>query len=287
VSLSLDHEDLVQSAYRLPPLPQSATRLTSLLAEDVPDSEEIVKVIEFDSTLTLKMLRVANSAIGGSRHRIGTVRQALIRMGPGIVAGFVVGSCVRPLTGKQIPGYNIPEAEFWRHSLAAAFAAAALQRYCNKAVGPLAFTAALLHDIGKLVLGQYLNAEMLSWLDRAVKEGKQEAYEAEAEILSLHHGDVGGIIAQHWGLPESLMKALIYHHQPQDGAEAICYLTFLANRVAHRLEPKRKTAERSPESPATDEVGPALEWLGLTEQNLVNVGETVLAQLGAASAPIG
>jgi len=269
--LMIDHDAIVQRANALPPLPQSAARLASLLTNDELDLHEIVKVIEFDPTLTMKLLRVANSAVGSSRRRIGTVREALIRLGTGTVAGFVMGTCVRPLMGKRIPGYNVSESEFWMHSLAAAFAAESIQTHSSNWTGQLAFTAALLHDIGKLVLGQFLDAELSGWLKRAVKEGKQTAFQAEKEILSLHHGEVGGIVAQRWGLPDSLVKGIVYHHDPEDGAEGICYVTFLANLVAHRLATEQPSGGHTPPAWVTEDVGLALVRLGLAEKHLVNV----------------
>ena len=269
--LTIDHAALVQCAYGLPPLPQSAARLTQLLAAAEADRGEIVKVIECDPTLTMKLLRHANSVVGGSRRRIGTVKEALIRLGTGTVAGFAVGSCVRPLMGKKISGYNVAESDFWSHSLTAAFAADSIQAHCCNWVGPLAFTAALLHDIGKLVLGQFLNAELTAWLERAVLEGHRAAFQAESEILSLHHGEAGGVIAQHWGLPDILTRGIIYHHEPEEGADGICYVTYLANLVAHRLAAEQQTDGGTPAAWVADEVGPALTCLGLAEEDLSSV----------------
>jgi len=214
----------------------------------------------------------------------------LIRLGTGTVAGFVVGSCVRPLLGKRIPGYNIPEEEFWKHSVATAFAAQAIRTYSAKgpspSPSPLAFTAALLHDIGKLVLGQFLNPEILAWLERAITEGKQAAFRAEIEILSLHHGEAGGIIAQHWALPDSLVKGIVYHHNPEDGEGEICYVTSLANLAAHRLESEPRAEGSGPQTLVPGDVGPALAWLGLAEEDLLDITAAARKGLQAVSGQI-
>ena len=280
----IDHHAIVQRAYGLPPLPQSAARLAHLLSQEESDLGEIIKVIEYDPTLTMRLLRIANSALFGARHRIGTVRESLLRLGTGTVGGFVVGSCVRPLLGKTIPGYNIPESVFWKHSLASAFAAESIQAHSSRRAGQLSFTAALLHDIGKLVLGQFLNPELSAWLQRAVTEGKQTSFQAESEILSVHHGEAGGIIAQHWKLPDTLMKGIIYHHSPEEGAEGICYVTYLANVVAHRIENRQTTDGRSPPPAWVDDyVDPALKWLGMAEKDLPAVCQDARKGLQAVS----
>jgi HD-like signal output (HDOD) protein len=283
MTVIIDHDAVVQSAHLLPPLPQSASRLACLLASAEPDVLEIVKVIECDPTLTMKLLRIANSAFGSARHRIGTVREALIRLGTGTVVGFVIGTCVRPLMGKRIPGYNVSGSEFWMHSLTAAFAAESIQVHSANWSGQLGFTAALLHDVGKLVLGQFLNAELSGWLERAVTDGKLTAFHSEKEILSLHHGETGGIIAQHWGLPECIVKGIEYHHDPENGRDGICDVTYLANLVSHWLEANPRSSEFAPQPISHTSVGPVLDRLGLAEKSLVSVCEEVRKCLQAIS----
>jgi putative nucleotidyltransferase with HDIG domain len=201
------------------------------------------------------------------------VREAVIRLGTGIVAGFALGSAVRPLVQHRLPGYNLSGAEFWQHSLMSAFAAESIQAHASKWSSPLAFTAGLLHDVGKLVLGKLLTREMAEWLERAVSEGKQPLFRAELEILSLHHGDVGGIIAQHWGLPDVLVGGIINHHTPAAGEDPIADAIYLADLTAHRLRAERSMEPENPVTPSWEvwDIGPSLERLGMTEQHLQNV----------------
>jgi HD-like signal output (HDOD) protein len=277
--LCLDHNALVQCAQKLPLLPQGAARLAHLVAQAEPDLSAIVEVIERDPMMTIKLLRVANSVLGSSRYVIGTVREAVIRLGTGTVSGFAIGACVRPVMSRTIPGYNLSGTDFWTHSLAVAFASDALRQFARPATSPLAFTAGLLHDFGKLVLGSFLRPEVLAWLDRAMAEGKQAPFQAEAQILSLHHGEVGGVIAQHWGLPNSIVQGIIYHHDPDASPENICWVTYLANSIAHGLTPGTEGEGSAP--PA--DLEQALERLGLSQDNFVKVGPIVRAQLKAVS----
>jgi HD-like signal output (HDOD) protein len=150
----------------------------------------------------------------------------------------------------------------------------------------LVFTAALLHDIGKLVLGKFLSADLRAWLESAVTEGKQPAYCAEREILALHHGEVGGLIAQHWGLPDSLVRGVTYHHTPAEGGDAICHVTYLANLAAHRLA-NEESKESSPVlSPLSDHECDSLTKLGLSEKDLFVVCEDACRGLQAVAGPM-
>lgn len=273
MKLLVDHEDVLRRANELPPLPQSAARLAGMLFDEDADTSEMVRIIECDPALTLKLLKVANSALGGARHRIGTIREAVVRLGTGIVAGFALGNAVRPLVQQKIPGYNLTGSDFWRHSLLSAFAAESIQAHATNWSSPLAFTAGLLHDIGKLTLGTMLTKEMANWLEQAVVEGKQPLYRAELEILSLHHGDVGGLIAQHWNLPDVLVGGIVNHHTPALSDDPVSDAIYLADLTAHRLRAERSAEVENSVPPSWEvwDIGPSLARLGMTEQDLQNV----------------
>ncbi|HZZ79567.1 MAG TPA: HDOD domain-containing protein [Gemmataceae bacterium] len=286
MSLTLDHNEVMRAANGLPPLPQSAMRLTTLLANEEADFREVVKVIEYDPSLTLKLLKIANSAFGGGGPRIGNIHQALVRLGTGTVAGFVISACVRTLIGERIPGYGIPEKDFWTHSLAAAFAAEAIQARSTKWHGNLAFTAGLLHDIGKLILGRFLDADARSWLERACEDGHQPAFRAEREILSMHHGEVGGLIAQHWELPDCLVKGIIFHHAPDEGDDGICHVTHLANEIAHEVaaEERAKKPTLSPRS--TRNLDTTIAVLGLSARDIEPIRQEARRSLQAVASEV-
>ncbi len=77
---------------------------------------------------------------------------------------------------------------------------------------PEAFVTALLHDVGKLVLSRYMAPDVLEFLNKAESVGGRDALHAETEILGIHHGELGGLIAQHWGLPDLIVQGIIFHH---------------------------------------------------------------------------
>jgi len=281
--LPLIYEDaVVECAYRLPPLPQSAGRLLSLLAEAETDLDEIVYVIEFDPILTMKLLRMANSIISASSRRIGTVKDAVVRLGTRTVTGLAVGASIQPLLPQTIPGYRISGSDFWMHSLAAALSAEMLLSCAPKTVSPFAFSAALLHDIGKLVLGQFLSSPILDSLECAMAEGKQAPVDAEMEILSMHHGEVGGVVAQHWQLPESIVNGIIYHHFPEAGGEAICSVTCLANCAAHAATASVSSADELETAPPPPDF--ALKSIGISMKDYVELCEETTNRLAAVAA---
>ena len=183
------------------------------------------------------------------------------------------------MTKTGLPEYGLEEGALWRHSLAAALAAEAAVRVCETEVPPESFTAALLHDIGKLVLVQFLEPDLLRDLQEARAHGVTSSAAAEMEILGAHHGELGGLIAQHWGLPDRLTNAITYHHAPEDGNEVVCDVVYIANQVAKRVDPGYVA---TPEDMTVDPR--PQERLKLSSSGLDSMCERVSGRLEAAIA---
>jgi HD-like signal output (HDOD) protein len=275
----LDHTLLVRSAYQLEPLPPSLSRLAALTTREDPDPAEITEVVSFDPVLTARLLRVANSSFSAPARPITNIRDAVIRLGAGLVFSVAVGCCARPLMAREIPGYGLSAGELWRHSVRAALAAEAAGAVCATRIPAEAFTAALLHDLGKLVLGRFLTPESATLLRRAVEEGGVETAQAEVDILSLHHGEVGAVIAQHWQLPAGIVQGILYHHDPVEGGQTVCYVTYLADVVAKSVGAEAPLREQEQKH-----LGGAMAWLGLTPRGLGKLQTTVAADFERMSA---
>jgi putative nucleotidyltransferase with HDIG domain len=228
----MDLDALIAQAYNLEPLPLSAARLASLVAD--PDSKlaGITDVISLDPSLTVKVLRAANSARLAARSPITNVNDAVIRLGRGTILSVVVGVAARKQLQQAVPEYGLGENALWEHSVAAALVAETVERTCKVSVPPEAFAAALLHDIGKLVLGRFLDERTLELLNEAQEHGHLNPLDAEREILQINHAELGGLVAQKWGLPESIVKGISFHHQPDEGEDRICDVVCVSNDIA-------------------------------------------------------
>jgi HD-like signal output (HDOD) protein len=227
---------LVRYANQLEPLPPTCVRLAMLVAADEPDLKQATELVTYDPILTAKILRMANSVLLGSRRAVGTVKEAVVRLGARALFNLSMAASAQPTMEKSVPGYGIPGKRLWRHCLTAALTTEAARDCCTGTVPAFSFTAALLHDIGKLVLGRLMSPEVLLQCGQKVNEGHLEPFQAEREILSVHHGDVGGIVAQSWQLPSGIVNGITYHHSPADNADPNVLMAYLGNAVAHELE---------------------------------------------------
>ncbi len=237
----LDHDELLVQAQELEPLPATSTRLASLVANPNSDMNAIVEAISLDSALTVKLLRIANSAASGARSEIATVNAAVMRIGTGSVLSIAVAAGIRGRMMEGLEGYGLEEGQLWQHSVATALAAESLGGICQAQVPPESFTAALLHDVGKLVLARYLRPEVVALLHRARAESGASLSEAEQELLDVDHAELGGVVARHWKLPRAIVAGIEHHHRPEAGSaagealEIVPWVVHLADLVANGL----------------------------------------------------
>ena len=227
----IDLDALTTAAEALEPLPASVTRLAVLATANEPQIDEVVEVVRFDQALTAALLATANSTWSASRTRITTVRDAVVRLGTGPVLSLALGSAVRTRMHRALPEYGLAEGELWEHSVAALLAAELLNRHAPARPPVESATAALLHDVGKLVMARFLDDELLSLLHRAAEQGVGRRA-AEMEALGVDHAELGGLVAQTWRLPPSLVRGIGYHHDPVLGGDLICHAVHLADVVA-------------------------------------------------------
>lgn len=228
--------DILKSVKSLRPLSQSAARLLQIINNPNHNLKEVVRVVEVDSVLTANILRVVNSAAFSRRNEVTTVDRALPILGEKMVVGVALGICTSHLFNEALDGYASEEGELWRHSLRCAIAARDIAEYSKDRVSPdVAFTAGILHDLGKSVISTYLEGNTHDMAAGADRGQFADYIEAEQKTLGTDHAEVGGIVAKHWNLPPPLMEVMRCHHAPADAPpehRALVYVVHLADFVA-------------------------------------------------------
>ena len=269
----IDLDAMIQAANDLDPLPASATRLAALVADENSSMRQLEEVIQFDPALTARLLRAANSAARGGVASVTSVKSAIMRLGTGTVLSLTVGSAVQSRMQRAIPEYGLSEGSLWKHSMGAALAAQAIKDFSRQQIPPESFTAALLHDIGKLVMARFLSADVLRLLHRAHAEGGLNSMQAERELLGVHHGELGGLIAQHWKLPETIVRGVSYHHSPEEIDDKICYVVYVANMAAATIGTSCEVHHEPPPHP--EEHAAARSELGISTTDFDRLCATV------------
>lgn len=201
-----------------PGMPGTAVRLLALIDDPGMRVSQIEEILRKDPGLTANVLRLANSAYFGIPSKVGSIRQAVILLGLKRLIQMVIAACVGAIMDKPVPGYDLPAGELWRHSIAVSVAAEGLVKELKIQAAEEIFTAALLHDVGKLVLGEHVK-EDLKQIEEAVCQGA--AFEvAESNVLGTNHADVGAQILTNWSLPQEIVNAVKLHHVPENAEQS-------------------------------------------------------------------
>jgi putative nucleotidyltransferase with HDIG domain len=201
-----------------PSMPGAAVKLLALIDDPQINADRIEQILRQDAGLTANLLRLANSAYFGIPSKVGSVRQAVLLLGLKRLIQMVIACCVSAIMDKPVPGYDLPPGELWRHSLAVTVAAEGLVKELKLEATDELFTAALLHDVGKLVLGEYV-ADRFHQIEGALAQGV--AFEkAENMVLGTDHADIGARILKQWSLPPGIVNAVRWHHDPDSAAQS-------------------------------------------------------------------
>lgn len=228
-------KQLTKSITELPPLPQTATRLASALASASSTVDDFVEIIRWDQALTATVLKFANSAFAGAAREMSSIRDAVIRLGGGRILEQVLARHLHSRLAASLPSYGYDERDLWRHSVAAALAAESLANFCRVPVPGLAFTAALLHDIGKLILARCAPQSDLEAIWKTVVARSCSADVAEAEVLGYSHAEAGAALTAAWQMPPALVRAVRDHHATLPEPDAMTDCVMAANFAARSI----------------------------------------------------
>jgi len=247
----------------LPPAPTLIVELLGQFKQPDRDMDKVVELIMHDPALTASLLKLCNSAFFGSSQSIETVFDAVMRVGFYEVYRMVVavhfGNQTDFLSGAE---RALSVNEFWKHSVRTAVAAETVAKEVREDEAT-AFTAGMLHDIGKIILA-VAQSEVYARLQKAGPARGQTMMEAEKALLGADHAQVGGRLMERWNLPTHLMTAIKCHHDPGHATpfERLAANIHLANVIAYTLAPACGTAPIEFKNPAK-----SLEILGLAADN--------------------
>jgi putative nucleotidyltransferase with HDIG domain len=229
-------EEIVSRVKDLPVVSETARKLTTQLNQpDLPRSD-IVETLHNDGVLTAKVLRACNSAEFALHEPVASIEQALFILGDRavfrIVSAVGFGDCL----GLNAPGYDTEANGLWSHSLAAAVGSeypVAEESFADFAPS-IAFTAGLLHDIGKTVINRVLTPKDRADIRAKIGAESIPRVVAEKAILGANHSEVGAFLLRRWSLPDCIVEAAANHHHPVTKPEPqLSAVVYLANCVAH------------------------------------------------------
>ena len=196
----------------LPSLPAVALQILELAQKDQVDLAEIARIISRDPALSSKILKTVNSSFYGRSQKVATISHALVILGLNAVKTLVLGfSLVNSLSKSKPTAFK--HINYWRRSVYAATAARLIAAKLQIVQQEESFLAALLADLGMLVLDQALGDAYSAVHERAA--GHHKLPEFEYAAFGMTHAEVSGLMANQWKFPPVLATPIAAHHTPQ------------------------------------------------------------------------
>lgn len=212
--LKLVHEDT-----KLSTLPNIFSQINKVISNLNSSAQDISDVIEKDTNFSAKVLRIVNSAFYGYPSRIDKVSRAVTIIGTkqlGILAG---GINILKIF-RNIPSHIIDMKSFWEHSILCGINARIIGGYKNIQNTERLFVAGMLHDIGRLLLCNYM-PELMRYLIEEAGRTRKSLYQVEKEVIGIDHASIAEALFRRWKLPMSLENIVRYHHQPLDSLNRV------------------------------------------------------------------
>lgn len=208
-------ETILNRLAKVSALPTAAMEVFTLANSADASMSEIVRKISHDPGLTATILRLANSAMFGGARQTGSVQDAALRLGTRQLGNLALAAALDPLSRVPIRGYGMAPGELLTRALATAIGVEEVARELHAVLAPHAFTAAMLCDVGKLVLGTFVEIDSAPIHEHAFEKGLSFDA-AEREVLGIDHAEVGALLLTQWGLPECLSEVVLWHHRPDE-----------------------------------------------------------------------
>jgi putative nucleotidyltransferase with HDIG domain len=273
---NINFDDIINQVHDLPSLPAVVMELLNSLDGDEIDTVTVAKKVAYDQALTAKTLRLANAASSGRQVKVTTVQHAITFLGFQTVRNLITTAAVTGcFPNGRCVGFD--DKAFWRHAIATAACAKIVARHLGFNQD-YAFTAGLLHDIGRLVLVTLFPDNYAEVL-RYRKEHDCHLLHAEGEVLGFTHVIAGTALAEYWHFSETMQMGIAGHHAPDTpGCGILATIIHVADAITHALDLSQQEDDLVPPVSLV-----AWHTVGLTMEKSAQIFRETEAQLEEVS----
>ena len=221
----------------IPTLPTIVFELNKYLRDPDTSIKTVCDTIEKDQAITLKILKLVNSAFYGFKQKISDLRNAVVLLGYNAVRNAIVSLSVINSFPKRVKLIDFDISQFWKHTLAVAVTSKNIALLSKKESPDNCFVGGLLHDVGKVILAQYF-PNLFETVWTTLQEEHLSFYESKKKKLPIDHTIIGAHLAGKWQLPQGLVDAIRWHHdfQPESKNSNFVQNIYLANFIVNSYD---------------------------------------------------
>lgn len=242
-------EEIEAAIKNVRPIPQIALKIIRMLGEGDYGWLDVSGEVRRDQVILAKALHLCNVASLGLRTKVDSIERGVVLLGEKKLMQIVMSAAFKDYYSQAEQGYSLTRGGLYRHAVGTAMLAERLALFTNFAQPDMAYTAGLLHDIGMVVLDQYMaNVDPFFYRQKETKE--PDLIKIEQEALGVDHTEVGARLAELWDLPETMKEVISKHHYPEkaSGDPKLAMLVYLADLLMSKFQAGLDLGLTSPDS---------------------------------------
>ncbi|MFC1863038.1 HDOD domain-containing protein [Thermodesulfobacteriota bacterium] len=260
------------------PIPQIALKIIQMIRDENESLQDMANEVRQDQVISAKVLKLCNSAFMQMKMEVESIDRALVVLGEKRLLQLVVSAAFEDFISQSGEGYSLCKGGLFNHAIGTAMICEKLAEITGTVPEDVAYTAGLLHDIGKVVLDQYMeNAYPLFY--RRIQEGGQNLIEVEREVFGIDHTEAGARLADGWSMPEGLGEVIKYHHYPEKATDNIelTHLVYVADLLMSRF-----LVGHELERINTESLSQRLKKIGLSPEDFPMIIQNIPEQIFSA-----
>ncbi|MFC1528441.1 HDOD domain-containing protein [Candidatus Latescibacterota bacterium] len=219
----------------LPPFPAIISKALKRLKEPDVSTDEIAEIIRFDQATASNVLRMCNSSYFGLRRTLSNISEAVVYIGLSRLKQILLLTGFNQYFDSKPIGYESKKGELWKHTLSTAIIAENARKIFGVKKDENIFISGLIHDVGKLVLGEFV-AEAIQEIHTLIEKKGLTFIDAEKSVFSIDHAELGSKVIELWKFPEEVINAVKKHHtQPEEGDNDLDNIIRISDSVSMKM----------------------------------------------------
>ena len=222
---------IINRIEEIPTLPVVSQKILDVMSDPDASYKNIASMVEYDQALALKILKIANSSFYGSINKISSLEHAMVKLGMNEIKSIILGISVHKFLSSNGSGLFDME-KFWEHSIVCSQISKYLGNHFRIKNNDTLFLGGLIHDMGKVVIGQYFYDEFLEIIEY-IDVNHSSFSEAEKAVIGTTHYQIAAKLLSQWKFPKEVIINVLYHHAPWGNENYVtgAIILYLANMI--------------------------------------------------------